>query len=290
MAMFCDIMTIQTLSDFHQRFKTEHDCAEWLFQVKWPNGFECGACHHQTFYHITSRRLPLFQCKACGRQHSLLEGTVMENSRTDLRKWFLAIWFTSDLSRTKNAVQLKDILNVTYKTAWRMLAKLRAVLSLANQQIQLKRTVHISTGMYGRPYNPTTLRHRQEHPLLVGVAVDENGKPEHVQIKKLPSEHLRNRLLTPLGKKVFLEKYIYPGTEDIRFTLGRFKEWKSPITYRFVKSAAKWINDVFKGIGPKYLQHYLDTFCYCQHLRFSNQPAYSRLVQLCANTTLASLG
>lgn len=209
----------------------------------------------------------------------------MEKSRTDLRKWFLAIWFISDSTRTKNAVQLKEILDVTYKTAWLMLSKLRAVLSSENQRIPLQNVVHISTGTYGRPYNPTIFKHRQEHPVLIGVATNEAGEPQHIQIKQLLKQFIRNRRPTPAGKQVFMEHHVKPGTENIHYSIGRFREKKSTLTYRFMKEASKWINQVFKGIGPKYLQSYFDEFCFRYHLQFTKQTAFPALIKLCVNST-----
>ncbi|NUO10404.1 MAG: transposase, partial [Candidatus Brocadia sp.] len=31
----------KTLTEFETRFSTEQDCRDYLFQVRWPNGFIC---------------------------------------------------------------------------------------------------------------------------------------------------------------------------------------------------------------------------------------------------------
>ena len=34
----------------------------------------------------------IYECAACGKQHSLLAGTIFEQTKTGLARWFLAIW------------------------------------------------------------------------------------------------------------------------------------------------------------------------------------------------------
>ncbi|MFO0321861.1 MAG: transposase, partial [Bacteroidota bacterium] len=35
-----------TISEFHERFKTDSDCLDYLYELKWKNGFECRKCKH----------------------------------------------------------------------------------------------------------------------------------------------------------------------------------------------------------------------------------------------------
>jgi hypothetical protein len=49
----------------------------------------------------------------------------MEKTRTDLIKWFLAIFIIAHDKRGVSATRLSEELEVTYKTAWLMLHKIR---------------------------------------------------------------------------------------------------------------------------------------------------------------------
>jgi hypothetical protein len=39
-----------SLEPFVSRFETEEACADYLFQVKWPDGFVCPRCDYRHFY------------------------------------------------------------------------------------------------------------------------------------------------------------------------------------------------------------------------------------------------
>ncbi|WP_260982263.1 transposase, partial [Paenibacillus sp. 32O-W] len=55
---------------FRNRFKTEEDCIQFIYQAKWPDGFSCPRCRHRQAYVIRSRRLPLYECRSCRHQTS----------------------------------------------------------------------------------------------------------------------------------------------------------------------------------------------------------------------------
>ena len=96
-----------SVEEFEARFQTEEDCADYLYQVKWPQGFRCPRCGHNHAYPLTKRRLPLFECANCHYQASLTVGTVMEGSHTALRKWFLSFFLISSPCGI-NATQLNE--------------------------------------------------------------------------------------------------------------------------------------------------------------------------------------
>ena len=46
---------------FHDKFRTENDCYNWLFNDRWPNGFSCPRCGSKSIinYDVT------FDCPNC---------------------------------------------------------------------------------------------------------------------------------------------------------------------------------------------------------------------------------
>ena len=59
--------------EFDRRFHTEKACLDYLFQLRWPEGFSCPHCGH-TEYWISARGLYL--CRQCERQQSVTAGTI----------------------------------------------------------------------------------------------------------------------------------------------------------------------------------------------------------------------
>ena len=61
------------MPSFLARFGTDQQCREYLFKARWPEGFRCLTCGHGDAYALKTKIV--YECVACGKQHSLLAGT-----------------------------------------------------------------------------------------------------------------------------------------------------------------------------------------------------------------------
>ena len=112
------------LPSFLARFGSDAQCRDYLVRARWPEGFRCAGCGHQRTY---SHKLRLIEeCTACGKQHSLLAGTIFEQTKTGLAKWFLAIYLVTSSKGGISAMELKRQMGFgSYQTAWSWLHKIR---------------------------------------------------------------------------------------------------------------------------------------------------------------------
>jgi transposase-like protein len=112
------------LPSFLARFGTDDQCRAYLFQVRWPKGFRCAGCGHDRAWAHRARLID--ECVACGKQHSLLAGTIFEQTKTGLAKWFLAIYLVTSSKGGISAMELKRQMGFgSYQTAWSWLHKIR---------------------------------------------------------------------------------------------------------------------------------------------------------------------
>jgi len=111
------------LVEFTKNFQTEEKCREFLFRIRWPNGFICPKCKYDKFSYITTRRL--HHCLRCNHQASVIAKTIFHRSHLPLTKWFTAIFMVSREKRTVTAARLAREINVSQPTAWLMLSKLK---------------------------------------------------------------------------------------------------------------------------------------------------------------------
>src|SRR5450755_1344672 len=58
----------RTLQEFEARFSTEEGCREYLFRLRWPEGFRCPRCGCGKAWAV---RATLFQCSSCDFQTSV---------------------------------------------------------------------------------------------------------------------------------------------------------------------------------------------------------------------------
>ena len=230
-------MDALSLDQFQDRFHSEDVCVDYLFQTKWPHGFVCPKCSHRYFYQITTRRLPLYECAGCHHQTSLTVDTIMEGSRTPLQKWFTSIFLASRPFPGINATQLKETIQVTYKTAWLILQKIRHAMSESDVSHLLSGMVQVHDACYGHPYNITHNTHRKEHFLLVGTSLNEQKQPTYIKMKLLMESPREKHISTP-EKKAFAERYIENEGAEVEYITQRLKPRRLKIGYPYFKQAS----------------------------------------------------
>ena len=122
---------------FFEKFPTELSVIEYFIQVRYTKKKEA-VCPHCGTVGKTSHRKDTprkFQCNSCNNSFSVFKDTIFEKSDTDLRKWFYAIHLMLNSKKGISGYQLQREIKVTYKTAWRMLKKIREAMS--NEDLEL---------------------------------------------------------------------------------------------------------------------------------------------------------
>jgi len=109
--------------------KTDSDCREHLEKLRWNDQPICPHCgsQRQNHYRLKSNGIfkGLYKCKDCRDRFTVTVGTMFEGSHIPLRKWFLAIYLFSSHKKGISSLQLHRDLDVTQKTAWFMLSRIR---------------------------------------------------------------------------------------------------------------------------------------------------------------------
>ena len=132
MAMLPDDLP-EDMSSFLARFGTDEQCREYLFKARWPEGFRCAACGHDDAYTLKTKIV--YECVACRKQHSLLAGTIFEQTETGLGRWFLAIYLVTSSKGGIAATELRRQLGFgSYGTAWSWLHKIRKAMVRPDRQ------------------------------------------------------------------------------------------------------------------------------------------------------------
>lgn len=109
------------------RFRTEDKAREYLEQLRWPDGVRCPRCDATEGIYRIERR-GQFDCHSCGYQFSVRAGTSFHASHLPLWKWLLAVYVMCESERGVSANELKRMLGVSYKTAWYLCHRIRAVM------------------------------------------------------------------------------------------------------------------------------------------------------------------
>lgn len=113
-------------SNVMREFPTEDACLEFIKETRWPKGIAtCAKCDVPRKHHRVMGR-KAYACDRCGTHLYPLRGTAFARSSTSLLKWFHAAGLLASAEPRITARRIQRETGVTYKTAWRMLHRLRA--------------------------------------------------------------------------------------------------------------------------------------------------------------------
>lgn len=105
-------------------FHSEDVCKAAIAQERWGDAVVCPYCGGTHCYMTAEGR---YICKDCHKHFSVLVGTIFENTKISLRKWFMAMYLISSHKKGISSCQLARDIQVTQKTAWFLLHKVRGL-------------------------------------------------------------------------------------------------------------------------------------------------------------------
>lgn len=137
-----------SLYDLLDYFNTEERCVDYLATLRWNDEPECPYCGHNESYvlNITNRG-KRWKCTKCHKQFSVRVGTVLEESKLPLKKWFVAIYLVTAHKKGISSHQLAKDIKVTQKTAWFILQRVRS--TFKQPENKLTATVEIDETYIG---------------------------------------------------------------------------------------------------------------------------------------------
>ena len=123
-----------TFQEFDAWFRTEQMCIDYLFKIRWPDGFVCPKCGTKSDPWPTGRGL--LMCSSCGHQATVRAGTIFHRSRMPPKVWYAAMWFVCAQKTGVSALTLQNQFGFgSYETAWAWMHKLRRAMVLPGRDL-----------------------------------------------------------------------------------------------------------------------------------------------------------
>jgi len=270
-----------TLLELERRFVSEQACRQYLFELRWADGFICPRCGGKTAW-TTSRGLWL--CSGCRHQSSVTAGTIFQDSHLPLSTWFRAMWHVTNQKNGVSALGLQRALGLgSYKTAWSVLHKLRRAMVRPGRD-RLHGTVEVDETYWGSQ-EPGLIGRMSYDKALIVVAAEQDGRGiGRIRMRRVPD-------LTKTSLHGFIAQAIEPGstvqTDGLNAYLGLESyahdrrvqrrqpegEHLLPRVHRVVSLLKRWLLGTHQGaIGHDHLDYYLDEFTF----RFNRRKSASR--------------
>jgi len=162
-----------TFTEFTTRFATEEQCRDYLYDLRWKDGFVCPKCGHGKCW---TRTDALHECAGCGHKTSVIAGTIFQDTRKPLKDWFTAIWWVCTQKNGASALGLQQVLGLrSYQTAWTWLHKIRTAMVYANRS-KLAGRVEVDEAYLGGEDAGGVIGRGARKKTLVVAAVEVKGR------------------------------------------------------------------------------------------------------------------
>lgn len=108
-------------------FPDEQSCINHLEEIRWANGVISPFDSSSKIYKCKDNK---YRCKNTGKYFNVKTNTLFDNTKIALQKWFLAIWLVTSYKKDISSLQLSKDIDVSQKTAWFMLQKIKVCFGL----------------------------------------------------------------------------------------------------------------------------------------------------------------
>jgi hypothetical protein len=168
-----------SLDQFMSLYGEQGQCEEALARCRWPGGFACPHCGASKHYVVWHGKAKTFQCCGCDRQTTLTGGTIFHSSKLPLTKWFQAMYFLTQAKNNVSALELKRLIGVCYRSAWRLKHKLLEVMMQREAERKLDGRVEVDDAYLGgaKPGGKRGRGSENKVPFIAAVQTDDEGRP-----------------------------------------------------------------------------------------------------------------
>ena len=278
-------------------FSNPQVCIDAIANLRWENGSpvcpKCGLCEGDR-KHMWLRTQKRWKCYGCRKQFSVKVGTIFEDSPIGLDKWLTTLWLLVNCKNGVSSYEIARDVEVTQKSAWFMLQRLRFVLKdvtpikMGNSgtPVQMDESFH-----GGKPKNMHASRRLK-------LKVAQNGYADKTAVFGMLETGTRQvrAMVVPNVKRVTLQKAIldnvgsgstihtdqWPGYDGLRShdfvhdTVNHMNEYvtaggvHTQAIENFWSLLKRGLNGTYVAVEPMHMDRYLDE----QMFRFNNRLGY----------------
>lgn len=299
-----------SLISFIDRFPDEESCKQKFKEIRDLEGVVCRNCGHAEHYWLQHKES--YECKVCRHRQTLKSGTVMHRSQLPYRYWFIAMHLLTSTKKSFSALELQRQLgHKYYEPIWAMLHKLRAVMGKRDSLYQLDQIIELDEGFFRAPGNEK----KEDEPMKRGrgsqsqakvlvmvssrISMDKDkdltkyAKPTQLKyIKMHVIDNLKGETMTDKVKQEIKPESVVK-TDDFRsyskLSENVWRHFPMKVPKEELNAAFPWVHTMisnakrnFIGIyhmtSKKYLQNYLNEFCYKVNRRYFGDKLFDRLL------------
>ncbi|MDQ5929474.1 MAG: hypothetical protein QG594_1253 [Bacteroidota bacterium] len=272
----------KSIQDLLQAFPDEQTCIDHLTAIRWDGKVISPFDENSKVYVCPKNR---YKCSATNKYFNVRTGTIFEDTKMPLQKWFLAIYISSSHKKGISSHQLARDLDITQKSAWFMLHRIRYAMSHPNYKKVMENEVEMDeTYLGGKDKNKhlnkrgggsgrgSIGRNTDDKAPVFGM-VERGGEVQAFHV-----ENTKKQLLVPhIDRSVKPDTIVYTDEYYAYQDLGqKYKHYtikhslKKYVDGRvhtntiegFWSLLKRGIYGIYHQVSKKHLQAYLDEFAF----------------------------
>jgi transposase-like protein len=258
-------------------FPDEESCIEHLELLRW-NGYVVSPFDSTSkVYKCKGNK---FKCKNTNKYFNVRTGTMFDNTKIELQKWFLAIWLVTSHKKGISSLQLSRDLDVTQKTSWFMLQRIRKCFGIENNN-DLDNDVEADETYVGgknknrhknKKIEGSQGRSAKDKTPVVGI-IERGGKLNAKKVDNVQKETLSKEVIGCVKEsaKLYTDEWLgYRGLEKIykhsvvNHGQGEYVngDTHTNTLEGFWSLLKRGIIGIYHFVSRKHLQDYVDEFVF----------------------------
>ena len=291
-----------TVLEFVELFPDEQSCRDDFKVKREKEGVMCKKCQSTAHYWLLSKEQ--WECKKCCFRTTLRSGSVMESSKLPVRTWYLAMMFMTFTKKGISAKELQRQLKYKrYNTIWALMHKIRNAMGNRENLYTIEGMVELDEGYFSiaTPEGMQLKRGKGSQKkqnvavmaestfledLETGVISKRMGYVKMKVLENHKTEAINDVVEESIDEKsiVFTDKantyldiadYVemHVSTKSTNETTATTLKW----VHIAISNAKRTLLGIYRKIKGKYLQLYLDEFCYKLNRRYFGDRIFDRL-------------
>ncbi len=289
-----------------QVFKDEQTCIEYLEELRWGGIVVSPFDETSTVYKCKGGK---YRCRNTGKYFNVKTNTLFDNTKIPLQKWFIAIWLVTSHKKGISSLQLSKDIDVTQKTAWFMLQRIRKCFNIENDN-DLDNTVEVDETYVGgknknrhkdKKVENSQGRSAKDKTPVLGM-VERQGKLNARTVENVQAETLTSEIIKNVKETANLYTDEWLGYKDISriydhsIVKHNAKEYVNGKIYTntiegFWSLLKRGIVGIYHSLSKKHLQIYVDEFVFRYNTRIYAESSRFNLLlsNMCVRTTYKGL-